>query len=246
MSSSPCWSCSAPRCAARRIRFIGSVLVAAGASALLTLALQHWVDAPAAVAAAGTVEGTYPDYPSLRLAILAAVFFVAAPELTRPARRVQWVLLVLVSVSVVSTTDGYPAGVFGSLALGWAVAAAVHLAFGSPDGVPDPDAARADVAELGVELGPLTPSADQVWGEQAFESSDADGPVRVVVIGRDATDAQFLAKLVRFVWFKDAGSDLALTRRQQIQRRAYLLLLAERAGVAAPAGGRRRRRGRQG
>ncbi len=216
----------------RRIRFIGSVLVAAGLALGLGRALQAWVDAPGAMAAAGVTP--YPAYPTLRLAVLAAVFYVAAPELTRPARRLQWALLVLVAISVVAVNDGYPGGIIGSLALGWAVAALVHLAFGSPDGIPDPASIRAEAAELGVELGDLEPSAVQVWGEHAFESTDAGGPVRVVVIGRDATDAQFLAKAVRFLWYKDSGPTVAFTRPQQIQRRAYLLLLAERAGLLAP------------
>ena len=141
--------------ASRRIRFIGGVAAAAAVAAGLSLVLQHLVDAPSAVAGTEGTSPPYPDYPSFRLAVLSAVFFVAAPELTRPARRVQWVLLVLVAVSVVGVTDGYPVGVFGSLALGWAVAALVHLAFGSPDGVPDPDAVRSDASDLGVELGPL-------------------------------------------------------------------------------------------
>jgi uncharacterized membrane protein YbhN (UPF0104 family)/tRNA A-37 threonylcarbamoyl transferase component Bud32 len=220
--------------AARRIRFIGGVLVAAGVSAVIGYWLQHVVDAPSAVAASATIDGTFPDYPNLRLVVLAAVFFVAAPELTRPARRLQWFLLVIVSMSVIGVTDGYPAGVLGSLALGWGVAALVHLAFGSPDGVPDPAEVHADAVELGVELGPLAPSTAQVRGEQALESTTAGGPVRIVVIGRDATDAQFLAKAVRFVWYKDSGPSLSFSRTRQIEHRAYVLLLAERAGVAAP------------
>jgi uncharacterized membrane protein YbhN (UPF0104 family) len=217
---------------ARRIRFIGSVAVAAAAAALVGLGLQQWVDAPGAVAGAEAVTGTFPEYPTLRLSVLAAVFFVAAPELTRPARRIQWVLLVLVAVSVVAVTDGYPSGLLGSLALGWAVAAVVHLAFGSPDGMPDPADVVADAHELGVAVEGLTPAAAQVWGEQTFTGTDPEGDVRVVVIGRDATDAHLLSKLFRSVWYKDSGPHLALSRTQQIEHRAYLLLLAERAGVA--------------
>ncbi len=220
--------------AARRIRFIGGVLVAAGLSAAIGDWLQQVVDAPAAVAASNTIDGTFPEYPNLRLCVLAAVFFVAAPELTRPARRLQWALLMIVSISVIGVTDGYPTGVLGSLALGWAVAALVHLAFGSPDGVPDPAQVRADAAELGIDVGELIHSNAQVWGEQALESSTSDGDVRVVVIGRDATDAHLMAKLVRFVWYKDSGPSLSLSRTRQIEHRAYLLLLAERAGIAAP------------
>jgi uncharacterized membrane protein YbhN (UPF0104 family) len=220
--------------AARRIRFLGSVVVAGALATGLAVALRAGVDAPDAVGTVPGLVGAYPDYPSLRLTLLAAVFFVAAPELTRPARRLQWAVLVFVAGSVLAVTDGYPSGIAGSLALGWAVGAVVHLAFGSPDGVPDPDAVRADAADLGVELATLAPSPVQVWGEQAFDAADADGPARVVVIGRDATDARFLTKLFRFVWYKDSGPTLALSRPQQIEHRAYVLLLAERAGVAAP------------
>jgi uncharacterized membrane protein YbhN (UPF0104 family) len=214
----------------RRIRFIGGVVVAGLLGVGVAWVLQGVVDAQAAV---GDVAG-YPPYPSLRLSWLAAVFFVAAPELTRPARRLQWLLLVLVSISVVAVTDGYPSGVVGSLALGWAVGALVHLAFGSPDGVPDPADVRADAATLGVDLGELTPSAEQSWGEAAFDSSDAGGALRVVVIGRDATDAQFFLKGLRFVAYKDSGPSLLLSRTAQIEHRAYVALIAERAEVPAP------------
>ena len=219
--------------AARRIRFIGGVLVAGVVAAGLTLVLQAWVDAPGALASSG-VQPPLPDYPSLRLAVLAAVFFVAAPELTRPARRVQWILLAGVWASALAVTDGYPSALLGSLALGWAVAAAVHLAFGSPDGVPDPGLVRREVADLGVDVGPLESVPAPSWGEAAFEGADDEGRLRIVVIGRDATDARFFAKLAQSIWYKDSGSLLVLSRPAQIEHRAYLLLLAERAGVAAP------------
>lgn len=216
---------------ARRPRFVIGILASAALAGAVGIGLQHWIDAPAALA---DPPAGYPQYPTLRLAVLAAVFFAAAPELTRPARRLQWLLLVGVSISAVTVTDGYPAGVFGSLALGWAVAALVHLVIGSPDGVPAADDVRADAKALGVDLGELAPSAVQSWGEAAFDSSDPEGDLRVVVIGRDSTDAQFFGKAVRFLAYKDSGPSLLLSRTGQIEHRAYMLLLAERAGVAAP------------
>ena len=53
----------------------------------------------------------------------------------------------------------------------------------------------------------------------------------IELIGRDAADARLLAKVWRWVWFKDSGPTIALTRTQQLEHRAYLLLLAERVGV---------------
>jgi uncharacterized membrane protein YbhN (UPF0104 family) len=219
----------------RRIRFVTAVLAAAGAGALFSFGLQHLIDAPKVVEAATKGLTGYPQYPSLRLTVLAAVFFVASPELTRPSRRLMMTLLVIVSVSATAKTEGYPAGVLGSIALGWAIAAAVHLVLGSPDGVPDTAEVTADLAALGHAVTDLSSSSVQSWGEKAYVGSIDRQRVRVIVIGRDATDAQFLTKVGRFIWYKDSGPTLVLSHQQQIEHRGYTLLLAERAGVAVPS-----------
>jgi len=216
---------------ARRPRFIGGVLLAAALTWGMGRALDTFIDAPGAVADS---VGHYPVYPNLRLAVVAAVFFVATPELTRPARRLVTVLLILIAASLASVTYGYPSGIAGALGLGWFIAALVHLILGSPDGAPSPDAVRDDLTTLGITASPLLPAPDQNWGENAFIGTDGVGPLRIAVIGRDATNAQFLTKLLRFVWLKDSGPTLAATREQQIEHRAYLLMLAERGGVPAP------------
>jgi uncharacterized membrane protein YbhN (UPF0104 family)/tRNA A-37 threonylcarbamoyl transferase component Bud32 len=218
----------------RRIRFIGSLIAASLLALGLTTVLQHLVDAPAAIDAAQKQLADYPQYPSMRLALVSAVFFVSGPELTRPSRRLMMVLLVIVSASALSVTEGYPAGILGSLFLGWSIAALVHLAFGSPDGAPDPAEVETDLAAIDIEVSDLHSSPLQAWGEKAYEGSSADKHLRIVVIGRDATDAQLLTKIARFVWYKDSGPTVSLSRQQQIEHRAYNLLLAERAGVAAP------------
>jgi uncharacterized membrane protein YbhN (UPF0104 family) len=56
----------------------------------------------------------------------------------------------------------------------------------------------------------------------------------VSVYGRDASDAQLLAKTVRFLFYRDSGPTLALTRRQQVEHEAYLTLMADRAGARVP------------
>ena len=53
--------------------------------------------------------------------------------------------------------------------------------------------------------------------------------------GADAADAQLLAKTGRFLFYRDSGPTLALTRRQQVEHEAYLTLMAARAGVRVPA-----------
>ncbi len=216
---------------ARRPRFIGGVLLVFALTWAAGRALDALIDAPAAV---GQSVGHYPVYPNLRLSTVAAIFFVASPELTRPARRMAMFLLVLISISLASVTYGYPTGVAGALGLAWFLAAVVHLILGSPDGAPSPDAVRSDLASLGISVTDLAAAPDQSWGENAFLGNDDTGPIRVAVIGRDATNAQFLAKVIRFVWMKDSGPTVAATREQQIEHRAYLLMLAERGSVPTP------------
>ena len=219
----------------RRLRFIAGLTIALVAGTLIAFGLQHLIDAPAVIGAASKNLVDYPQYPPVRLTVLAAVFFVAGPELTRPSRRLMTTLLIIVAVSAVARTEGYPAGIIGAVALGWALAGAIHLALGSPDGAPDPSEVKSDLATIGIEADDLTVSSVQSWGEKAYSGTQSDGTsLRIVVIGRDATDAQLLTKFGRFLWYKDSGPVLSFGRQQQIEHRAFALLLAERAEVRVP------------
>jgi len=218
----------------RRLRFIASLIAATASALCLSALLQYLVNAPNVINAAAKGLSNYPQYPSIRISCIAAIFFVSAPELTRPSRRLMMILLTVVAVSATALVEGYPAGIIGSLFLGWMIAAAVHLAFGSPDGMPDPREIESDLDPLGYEVRNLQTSALQTWGEKAFTGRMDEGNVRVVVIGRDATEGQLLSKVGRFLWYKDSGPTLTINHQQQIEHRAFLLLLAERAGVSVP------------
>lgn len=220
----------------RRLRFIAGISMALGGGILLAWGLQHLIDAPSVIGAAAKGLAHYPQYPPVRITVLAAVFFVSGPELTRPSRRLMMTLLLIVAVSATARTDGYPAGIFGAIALGWALAAAIHLVLGSPDGAPDPTEVETDLASVGLAVDDLVVSPVQAWGEKAYSGTSSDGtPLRIVVIGRDATDAQLLTKIGRFLWYKDSGPVLSFSRQGQIEHRAFALLLAERAGVRVPS-----------
>ncbi|MSW55500.1 MAG: hypothetical protein F2835_01890, partial [Actinobacteria bacterium] len=220
----------------RRLRFIAGISIALGGGILLAWGLQHLIDAPSVIGATAKGLSRYPQYPPIRITVLAAVFFVSGPELTRPSRRLMMTLLLIVAVSATARTDGYPAGIFGAIALGWALAAAIHLLLGSPDGAPDPTEVETDLASVDLTVNDLVVSPVQAWGEKAYSGTSSDGtPLRIVVIGRDATDAQLLTKIGRFLWYKDSGPVLSFSRQGQIEHRAFALLLAERAGVRVPS-----------
>ena len=178
--------------------------------------------------------GQSPQFPLVRLAIVAAVVAAASPYVTRPTRRLGQLFVFVLAFSAMYLGTGYPSDILAALFLGWGVAALVHLAFGSPGGRPTTPQVAASLAELGVAARDVHLDPTQPTGASRFLAQDDQGPLSVRVIGRDEADSQFLAKLWRFVVYKDSGPQLYLTREQDVEHEAYILLLAERAGVQVP------------
>lgn len=123
----------------------------------------------------------------------------------------------------------------------------MRLALGSPLGLPAPGEVAAAVGDLGMEVREVTPVRRQVWGVARYTCADTEGRrLNLSVYGRDAADAQVLAKAWRALFYRDSGPTLAVTRVQQVEHEAYLTLLAARTGAlvpevlaAAPAGSSR-------
>jgi uncharacterized membrane protein YbhN (UPF0104 family)/membrane-associated phospholipid phosphatase/tRNA A-37 threonylcarbamoyl transferase component Bud32 len=177
---------------------------------------------------------TTPSFPLVRLAVVTAVVCAASPYVTLPTRRYGRVLLFALAVSAMYLGVGYPSDVLGGLVLGWGTAALVHLAFGSPGGRPTTPQVLAALDALGVEATDLELDARQPVGASRFLGHDREGPISVRVLGRDEADAQLVAKVWRFVAYKDSGPHLYLAREQEVEHQAYVGLLAERAGVRVP------------
>jgi uncharacterized membrane protein YbhN (UPF0104 family) len=174
------------------------------------------------------------EFPGTRVAIIAAVISVGAPYLSRPVRRLGQTLVLLMFLSGMylglSTVDDLAA----SVVLGWTIAAAVHLVFGSPGGRPTTRQVGAALDELGVAVNDLVLAPDQPRGATSMLASDDQGVLRVRILGRDETDSQLLSKFWRSVLYRDGGPTLHLTRLEDVAAEAYTLLLAERAGVPVP------------
>lgn len=178
--------------------------------------------------------GTSPSFPSVRLAVLVAVLRAASPYLTRPSRRVGRLVIVGCALAPLYLGLAYPNDVFAGLVLGWAIAATVHLVFKSPGGRPTSEQVRKSLAELAIDAHDVRLTPHQPTGYTLMTAIDATGPIGVKVIGRDEADAQFLAKLYRFVVYRDSGPHLAFTRLQQVEHEAYLMLIAREHGVRVP------------
>ena len=217
----------------RRFRLVSMLVLAGALAGLAAVGLRASVDAATVRTAGGLdVDGSMPEYPVVVLAAATTVLLVAAPYLLRPARRLVLAVLGVAATSAVLAVVGLPDDVLGGWALGWGVAALVHLAVGTPAATPSIGEVDDALRGLGVAVTGLRLAPAQVWGETRFTARAPDGgAVSIELIGRDAADARLLAKVWRWVWFKDSGPTIALTRTQQLEHRAYLLMLAERAGV---------------
>ena len=219
---------------ARRARLLGTLVVAGGVAWLVSLGLGELVDLPDALVDSGaSLHGQHPDFPVVPLATVAAVILAARPYLTRPARRLLETVYWITAIGALGLGAGLPIAVIASLFLGWGVAALAHLVFGSPAATPSPHQVEQSLQDLGVPTDGLVLDPVQRWGRSRYRAGD-DGGLSISVLGRDSTDARLFHKLWRFVWYKDSGPTLSLTREGQVEHEAYVLLLAARTGARVP------------
>jgi glycosyltransferase 2 family protein len=213
-----------------------SAVVAAAVSGLLTLALGSNGGRPGGI----VIGGYYMRFPVLQIALFMAVTGAALPYLARGVQRLIEVFVALVALASAVGGHGLPLNVLGSLAIGWGATALVRLTFGSPLGLPSLGDVRALLEELGIRTTEVRAAPRQVWGvakyqgTQVRETDPAGRPIGISVYGRDASDAKLLTKVGRFLFYRDSGPSLTLTRLQQVEHDAYLTLRAGQAGVAVP------------
>jgi uncharacterized protein (TIRG00374 family) len=191
----------------------------------------------------GTPLGFAANFPVARVAATVAVATAALPYLSRWLQRAIRITIVLLALATVASQSGLPVAVLASLSVGVLFTAVVHLVFGSPLGLVSVSEVTVLIEDLGIPVTDVVAAAVQEWGVGRFRARSGGAPIDVAVYGRDASDAQLLAKTARFVLYRDSGPTLTLTRRQQVEHEAYLTLLADRAGVrvarvmaAGPAG----------
>ena len=185
--------------------------------------------------ATSSLAGLNAHYPVTQFAVTMAVAATALPYLSRPLHRLVSFLVALASIAAVVDGSALPVNTISSLALGWGVAAGLHLAVGSPLGLPSAEEITEWIADLNVAVDGITRARRQIWGVEKLAGQDAAGrTIEVAVYGRDASDARVLAKLWRFCFYRDSGPTLILDRLQQVEHEAFVTLMAGRAGVLVP------------
>ena len=178
--------------------------------------------------------GATPSYPLVRLAVIAAIVCAAAPYLSRPARFLGVLAVVVVMPAAMYLGVASVMDIAGGVALGVAVGSAVHLAFGSPGGRPTTQQVALALASLGVEADNVRLAPDQNLGRTLMLADAPDGPLDVTVMGRDERDARWFNKSWRWLLYRDSGPTLFHSRLQEVEHEAYLLLRATREGVDVP------------
>jgi uncharacterized membrane protein YbhN (UPF0104 family)/tRNA A-37 threonylcarbamoyl transferase component Bud32 len=174
-------------------------------------------------------------FPELRLAFVVVVLVVAAPELTRPVRRIATWVVPLAAVGAVALEAASPSRALAGLALGLAAGAVVRLAFGSAAGVPRIERVRDALESLGVDVAQLSISPQQRIGSAEFVGRETDGgPLKVRVLGRDAQDTQRLARRWRLLAYRDPPRSAPVGRLEQVEHEALTTLMAAKAGVRVP------------
>jgi glycosyltransferase 2 family protein len=219
----------------RRWDALRDLAIAAGGalavSGILVLALGAAGGRPDTV----SFTGYHLSFPVLHVAVAVGVATAGLPYLARGVQRLIESVLTLAIVASVVAGQGLPANVVGSMAIGWGVTAALHLAVGSPAGLPSGEEVRALLGTVGLEPASVIPAPHQTWGAALYRADMGAGEALAVSFyGRDATDAQLFTKLWRFVFYRHSGAALALTRIQQVEHESSITQLAARAGARVP------------
>ena len=208
----------------------------AAVSGILILLLGSHGGRPSGI----VLDGYDLSFPVLQIALFMAVATAALPYLARAVQRLIESFIALVALASAVGGHGLPLNVLGSLAIGWGLTAAVRLIFGSPLGLPSTHDVQLLLAELGIRSTDVRPVSRQVWGVAKFEATEtwpADSlgqRIGIAIYGRDAADARLLTKAGRFLFYRDSGPSLMLTRIQQVEHEAYLTMRAGQVGVAVP------------
>jgi glycosyltransferase 2 family protein len=180
-------------------------------------------------------DGYSLSFPVLHVAVAVGVATVGLPYLARWVQRVIESVLGLAILATVVASQGLPVNVIGSMAIGWGVTAALHLATGSPVGLPSGEEVRGLLGTVGLEPRSVVPTPHQTWGAAHYLADMSEGDALTVSFyGRDATDAQLLTKVWRFVFYRNSGAALALTRIQQVEHESSITQLARRSGARVP------------
>ncbi|WP_280368627.1 lysylphosphatidylglycerol synthase domain-containing protein [Nocardia wallacei] len=169
-------------------------------------------------------------------AVAAALAAAAAPWLPRPWRRVVWAAAATVALARVFMGAHLILDVFGGAALGWTIAAGLHLLWGAPVHRAEPPDVRRALTAAGFQPLDVSPVRADARGSRPFAvTTDVGRDLFVKVIGYHERNSDLLFKLFRHMMFRELEDESPFaTPKQQAEHEAFLALLAHRAGIRTP------------
>lgn len=121
---------------ARRWNVLRDLVVAAAGTLLVCGLLLLWLGATGGRPHSIQFDGFVLRFPVVQVAVTISVLTAGLPYLSRTVQRLLELVVFLAVVATVVAGHGLPANVIGSMAIGWGVTTALHLAWGSPLGLP--------------------------------------------------------------------------------------------------------------
>lgn len=172
-------------------------------------------------------------FPSLHVAIAAALIAVAAPYVSRTAKTVGWAVVVLVAAAVISLGHDLPVGALGGAALGWGAAAFYHVLIGAPGRRTSERGIRLALDALGLHNVAVAPVPRRLLRPEEYAITTEEGDLLdLKVVQRMHRLAGPAYKLRRLLASMEVENEPGLsTPRHEVEHEAYVTLLAERAGI---------------
>lgn len=226
--------------ATRRVGLARDVAVAGVLSYVLAVQIKSLIgrarpDALLAEVTLRTHQGGL-GFVSGHAAVAAAMAAAAAPWLPRPWRRAAWAAAALVALARVFVGAHLVLDVLGGAALGWTVAAALHLLWGAPVHRAEAPQLHRALAAAGLRPIRVAPAVLDARGSRPFrvtaDENGRDAELFVKVIGYHERNSDLLFKLFRHLIYREVEDESPFaTPKQEAEHEAFLALLARRAGV---------------
>lgn len=175
-------------------------------------------------------------FVSGHMAVSTAIVAAASPYLPRRARRVVWAVPVTVGLARIYYGAHLPLDIVGGAALGWAIAAGVHLLLGAPHRVPTPADAERVLHDAGVAVSGVERLDADARGSFPFVAHVRGADRFVKLLDPEPRDRDWVYRAGRFLAFRDVRDEASIAEPStQAHREAAMTLLARSHGARVPA-----------
>ncbi|MGH9276781.1 MAG: TIGR00374 family protein, partial [Acidimicrobiales bacterium] len=171
----------------------------------------------------------------LALGVVTAIVTAASPWVSRPWRRLAWLLVLgLLATRTLISTAALES--LRAVLVGWVVGAAVVVVLGGPARRAQGPTIAAGMAGVGLPLRRLEQASLDARGSTPYFGETAGGDrLFVKVLGRDERSADLLFRVYRRILPRDLADERGyLSLRRAVEHEALLALAARAIGIRTP------------